>query len=238
MDTPQTSGRDILREFFKRWPAFYYFIAKVFGPVWFTGLNPVHFLEKYEQEGIKVNLGSGPRKIRADVMNVDGEPYTGVDVVADITSLPIESNSVSMIICDNVLEHVPDSKKAVAEIYRILKPGGVAYISTPFLYPFHSSPNDYHRWTDQGLRVLFSEFCMREMGVRSGIMSGFSIMLSYIFARAFSFGSDRMHWFLVNIALFIFFPIKLLDIAFNLLPGGLKTASVLYCVIEKQNHGG
>lgn len=237
MDTQNTNGRDILREFFKQWPAFYYFIAKVFGPVWFTGLSPVHFLKKYQQEGTKINLGSGPRKIREDVVNVDGTEYEGVDIVADITSLPIESNSVSMIICDNVLEHVLDPKKAVAEIHRILKRGGVAYISTPFLYPYHSSPNDYHRWTDQGLGVLFSDFAMREMGVRSGIMSGFSIMLSYTFARIFSFGSDSMHWFLVNIALFIFFPIKLLDIAFNLLPGGLKTASVLYCVIEKKSHG-
>jgi hypothetical protein len=117
---------------------------------------------------------------------------------------------------------------------RILNDGGVGYISTPFLYPFHSSPSDYHRWTEQGLRNLFKDFTMREIGVRCGMMSGLSIWVCYGFARLFSFGSVRLYWFLVNIALLLFFPIKFLDIIMNVFPGGMHTASVLYCVIEKR----
>jgi SAM-dependent methyltransferase len=233
-ETKEDITKDSLREFLKKWPRFYYFIATVFGPMWFTGLSPVRFLKVYCRDGLKVNLGSGPRKIAQDVINIDGYPYSEVDIVADITELPIESHSVGMIICDNVLEHVLEPQKAVAEMHRILRDGGVAYISTPFLYPFHSSPSDYYRWTGEGLSILFKDFTMVQMGVRCGMMSGLTVWACYIFARIFSLGSSKAHWFLVNVALFIFFPIKLLDIIMNLLPNGMHTASVLYCVIEKR----
>jgi SAM-dependent methyltransferase len=235
-ETPKKNnedGRDVLREFFKQWPAFYYFIATVFGPVWFTGLSPRAFLTEYARDGKKVNLGSGPRTIAPDVLNIDGTKYDSVDIVADITALPLEADSVGMIICDNVLEHVPDADRAMREMYRILKPGGVAYLSTPFLYPFHSSPSDYHRWTAQGLAHLCRDFKMEKIGVRAGLMSGVSVLACYGFARLFSCGSERAHWFLVNVALFICFPIKLFDIVLNVFPFGLNTASVFYCVIKK-----
>lgn len=233
-DTGNIKSTDKLREFFKQWPPFYYFIANVFGPVWFTGLGPSVFFKSYKREGKMVNLGSGPKKIGEGVINVDTFPYQDVDIVSDITKLPLESGSVSMVVCDNVLEHIPNAQDAVAEIFRILEVGGVAYISTPFLYPFHGSPNDYHRWTSQGLTVLCKDFTVREIGVRCGMMSGLSIWACYAFARLLSFGSDTAYWFWVNVALLIFFPVKFLDLVMNLFPGGLYTASVLYIVVEKQ----
>jgi len=232
-DTGNIKSTDKLREFFKQWPRFYYFVAHVFGPVWFTGLGPSDFLKSYKREGKMVNLGSGPKKIGEGVINVDTFPYQDVDIVSDITKLPLESESVSMVVCDNVLEHIPNAQDAVAEMLRILEVGGVVYISTPFLYPFHGSPNDYHRWTSQGLAVLCKDFTVCEIGVRCGMMSGLSVWLCYAVARLLSFGSDTAYWFWVNVALLIFFPIKFLDLFTNLLPGGLYTASVLYIVAKK-----
>lgn len=228
-------SNDFIREFFKRWPPFYYLVATVFGPIWLTGLSPKQFLRKYKLSGLVVNLGSGPRRIGEGVVNIDSTPYEEVDTVADITLLPLESGSVSRIVCDNVLEHVPEADKAVAEILRVLKPGGVAYISTPFLYPFHSSPSDYHRWSRQGLVHLFRNFSVLEIGVRGGIMSAFTVMLCYVIPGILSFGSGKLYWFLVNVSLFIFFPIKFLDIVFNMLPFSSNTASVFYCVVEKRS---
>jgi SAM-dependent methyltransferase len=53
------------------------------------------------------------------------------DVKADICDLPFEDNSFDVILCNHVLEHIPDDTKALNEIYRILKPNGWAILQIP-----------------------------------------------------------------------------------------------------------
>jgi SAM-dependent methyltransferase len=53
------------------------------------------------------------------------------DVKADICDLPFEDNSFDFILCNHVLEHIPDDKKAMHELYRILKPGGIGIFQIP-----------------------------------------------------------------------------------------------------------
>ncbi|MBA3985010.1 MAG: class I SAM-dependent methyltransferase [Flavobacteriales bacterium] len=53
------------------------------------------------------------------------------DVKADICNLPFEDNSFDFILCNHVLEHIPDDKKAMQELYRILKPGGTGIFQIP-----------------------------------------------------------------------------------------------------------
>jgi predicted SAM-dependent methyltransferase len=53
------------------------------------------------------------------------------DVKADICDLPFEANSFDFILCNHVLEHIPDDTKAMQEIYRILNPGGTAILQIP-----------------------------------------------------------------------------------------------------------
>ncbi len=224
-----------IRDFFKRWPAFYYFVVMVFGPTLLLGLNPKKFLRKYLLEGETINVGSGPRRLGPAVKNVDKHPYDGVDIVADLEAMtPFADASVSRIICDNVLEHVPHPQKAVSELRRILKSGGVLYVSTPFYYPFHPSPSDYTRWTKEGLLELFEGFEVMEIGVRSGPFSSLSVQLSYLFATIFSFGSAFLYWFLLDVSMLLFFPIKFLDIFFNYWPNAVNMAAVLYLVVQKK----
>src|SRR3989344_5912129 len=147
-----------MRNYFKRFPKFYYFMVTIFGPALFLGVSSKSFLRRFPSSGKILNLGSGPYIISPEIINVDITQYSGVSVVSDITTLPFEDKSVSRIICDNVLEHVSRPQQAVSEMHRVLANDGMAYVCTPFLYPFHSSPNDFHRWTDEGLRVLFEEF--------------------------------------------------------------------------------
>lgn len=54
------------------------------------------------------------------------------DVKADICELPFEDNSYDFIICNHVLEHIPDDFKAMRELYRVLVPGGTAIIQVPY----------------------------------------------------------------------------------------------------------
>ena len=53
------------------------------------------------------------------------------DVKADICNLPFEDNSFDFILCNHVLEHIQNDKKAMQELYRILKPGGIGIFQIP-----------------------------------------------------------------------------------------------------------
>lgn len=53
------------------------------------------------------------------------------DVKADICNLPFANNSFNTVFCNHVLEHIPDDSKAMQELYRILKPGGMAILQIP-----------------------------------------------------------------------------------------------------------
>jgi SAM-dependent methyltransferase len=53
------------------------------------------------------------------------------DVKADICNLPFEDNQYDVIFCNHVLEHIPDDTKAMQELYRVLKPGGMAILQIP-----------------------------------------------------------------------------------------------------------
>lgn len=55
----------------------------------------------------------------------------GVDVKIDITDIPYPDNTFDVIFCNHVLEHVPDDRKAMSEILRVLKPGGWASLQVP-----------------------------------------------------------------------------------------------------------
>lgn len=53
------------------------------------------------------------------------------DIKADICQLPLPDNSFDVVFCNHVLEHIPDDKKAMQEIFRVLKKGGWAVLQVP-----------------------------------------------------------------------------------------------------------
>jgi SAM-dependent methyltransferase len=65
----------------------------------------------------------------------------------------VNDSSFDLAILDQTLEHLADPERALAEVKRVLVPGGVAIVTTPFLVPVHLGPGfgDYYRWTPAGL---------------------------------------------------------------------------------------
>ena len=65
--------------------------------------------------------------------SVDLNPNAfGVKKVVDITNITFEDNKFDLIMCNHVLEHIPDDKKAMSELYRVLKPQiGIAFLNVP-----------------------------------------------------------------------------------------------------------
>lgn len=65
-----------------------------------------------------------------------------IDIVSDITDMPVEDASFDAILCSEVLEHVADPNAALKEFGRVLKPGGVLVMTAPFCSLTHFAP--YH----------------------------------------------------------------------------------------------
>jgi len=91
-------------------------------------------------------------------------PEHTVEVAPDYPEVDVqnlsgyENECCDIVIVDQILEHVPDPHQAVSEIHRILKPGGICISTTPFLIRLHGYPYDFHRFTADGLKGLFSAF--------------------------------------------------------------------------------
>lgn len=97
---------------------------------------------------MKLNLGSGGKPLEGYV-NLDSNPKAPkVDVVSDLDVFPwpFEDNSVDEVFMDQCLEHLTDHNRAMKEVYRILKKGGVARISVPhFTWQFaYQDPTHKH----------------------------------------------------------------------------------------------
>jgi len=80
------------------------------------------------------------------------------DIKADICNLPFKDNSFDFILCNHVLEHIPDDTKAMQELYRILKPKGTAILQVPQDYNRKVTFED-HTITDKKERAkIFGQY--------------------------------------------------------------------------------
>ena len=108
-----------------------------------------------------LDLGCGDRPyeplFRGHVETYIGVDYRagpGVDVVAQAESLPFPDATFDCVICSQVLEHADDPAAVIRETSRVLRPCGVAFVSTHGVVNYHPNPDDFWRWTHTGLNRL------------------------------------------------------------------------------------
>jgi SAM-dependent methyltransferase len=89
-------------------------------------------IERYSLHVIYVNLTTAKRP----------------DIQADAAHVPFKAGSFDVVICAELLEHVPDPSAVLGEAHRLLREGGTLLISAPFLYRIHGDPYDFGRYTD------------------------------------------------------------------------------------------
>jgi SAM-dependent methyltransferase len=93
-----------------------------------------------------------------DVISFDVYATSETTFVGDAHRIPLADASVSGVWVQAVLEHVYRPEDVVAEIVRVLQPGGFVYAETPFLQPVHEGAYDYLRVSHSGHRLLFARF--------------------------------------------------------------------------------
>jgi hypothetical protein len=99
-----------------------------------------------------------------EYIGTDMSEGPNVDIVIDFTTdietirQRLGNRKINTVVCCSVLEHVNHVFKMAENISAILEPGGVLFISVPFTWRFHGYPNDYWRFTPEGIKYLFKDF--------------------------------------------------------------------------------
>lgn len=136
-----------------------------------------------------VDVGCGQQPFRPffgarlrSYVGTDVKPSPTVDRVCPAEALALDDASADVALCLSVLEHVNDPGQAVAELSRVLRPGGVVFASTHGAFPWHPYPQDHWRWTQTGLPILFrdaGDFEEVTISATRGTVSGMFFLLAH-----------------------------------------------------------
>jgi SAM-dependent methyltransferase len=114
-----------------------------------------------------VDLGCGNKPYmdffnHADcIIGLDIADSASADIIANAKFVPVKSNSIDVVICNQVIEHESEPEKIIVEIERILKEGGALILSAPQMVRLHGEPHDYYRYTRWGLKYLLEKNGMK-----------------------------------------------------------------------------
>lgn len=169
------------------------------------------FLQSNGPEKTIVELGSGNRRLREDIVNVDMFPFPNVDLMANVSKTPFRPASIDAVILDTVLEHVPAPEAVVLEVHRILKRGGRVLCLAPWIFPYHGYPKNYFNISSDGLEYLFRDFSECSIEMHMGPTSALTNLLSEYFAVALSGKHKIVYSFFKGLTLLPIFFLKYLD---------------------------
>ena len=125
-------------------------VLKMSGPVVEIGARPA----EGQEDSIELRgLFPGQEYIGCDI-----QPGPRVDRIEDVHALTFADDSVGTLLALDTLEHVRDPIRAVQEMHRVLRPGGVVLLSSVMFFPIHAHPWDFWRFTPEGFAQLLAPF--------------------------------------------------------------------------------
>jgi len=112
--------------------------------------------------------------------SLDNDESRNPEFLGSIESFNHRGDSFDVIFIMEVLEHLQEPQMALDNLFRMLKPSGCLVASSPFLLPIHDGPNDYYRYTEFGLKHLFSKFENVSVVPRNGYFEAINIQIMRI----------------------------------------------------------
>ena len=89
-----------------------------------------------------------------------------VDHVGPAHDLPVPDGAYDAVLCTQVLEHVPNPDAVIAELHRVLRPGGRLYMTVPLAWELHELPFDFYRYTPHGLAHILGAAGFEHLDIR------------------------------------------------------------------------
>jgi SAM-dependent methyltransferase len=135
------------------------------------------------------------------------------DLVWDGKIIPLDDCSIDCALLTEVLEHCPEPEKVIKEIFRVLKPGGLLFLTVPFSWTLHEVPHDEYRYTPFALERLLKNSGFEQIKLKAlgGWDASLAQMLGLWVRRRLGFSLQaRLLKFILSILLFpiIWFLIK------------------------------
>jgi SAM-dependent methyltransferase len=124
-----------------------------------------------------------PRGARCVGLDVMGNPYGELADVISNDFLPFEDESFDLVTCYEAFQYVPNPEHGVAEMGRVLRPGGTALVTVPFAWEYDRSIVE-HRYTESELRALFADWEDVDVVENGGRVVVWATLTGTIFARA------------------------------------------------------
>jgi SAM-dependent methyltransferase len=129
----------------------------------------------FPTQGVLIDLGCGDKHIKPAAES-RGLSYTGLDITdlnLEKDKLPFEDNSVDIALSLAVIEHIQNPEIYLSEIYRVLKPNGLVYLSTPNWQMdkknFYNDPTHVKPYTPTSLERVFRMFGFRNAKTFPGL---------------------------------------------------------------------
>lgn len=145
-----------------------------------------------------LDLGSGQAPYKAFFASrqyVTADLFSRADVRCAAGGLPFSNAAFDVVLCTELLEHVPDPEATLREIRRVLRDGGTLLLTTPLTWGVHAV-QDYHRWTRLGLVQLLGTygFRVRELRSRGGLFLTLGALLLVIPWQVLGEAHERKMW--------------------------------------------
>jgi SAM-dependent methyltransferase len=118
--------------------------------------------------------------------------YSRLDTVADLTALPFRTGTFDAALHLVTLEHLEEPGLALAEIARVLAPGGRLLIAAPHEWEVHQAPHDYFRYTRFGLQYLLEKAGLEPIEMRA--VGGYFRLLARRLLNGLQFFTGGMRW--------------------------------------------